>query len=216
MLLLPLLLPPLLSLLLLSPVAATAVSAVAAPSSCKLLMPCNKIVGVLQPAKIWHNYNLFLICCCCPCCCCCLCCCTNLACQLHVGAAREIALRCCCWFWCSFLALAWAPTQAQSVNLAAEWLATASCKCQLQVATVAVAVACAEVSESVLEKRRAMGMQTAEHTQAQPGGAHGGSGRARGGGATVVSFAAVSVCFLSCSSLRSLQRSAQWCKTMHA
>lgn len=172
LLLLPLLLPPLLSLLLLSPVAATAV---AAPSSCKLLMPCNKIVGVLQPAKIWHNYNLFLICCCCPCCCCCLCCCTNLACQLHVGAAREIALRCCCCCccWCSFLALAWAPTQAQSVNLAAEWLATASCKCQLQVATVAVAVACAEVSESVLEKRRAMGMQTAEHTQAQPGGAQG-------------------------------------------
>lgn len=135
--------------------------------------------------------------------------CTNLACQLHVGAAREIALRCC---WCSFLALAWAPTQAQSVNLAAEWLATASCKCQLLVATVAVA--CAEVSESVLEKRRAMGMQTAEHTQAQPRGAQGQRRSTRRGG-TVVSFAAVSVCFLSCSSLLSL-RSAQWCKTMHA
>lgn len=111
----------------------TAFSAVSAAAPfychlcCKLLMPCNKIVGVLQPAKIWHNYNLFLICCCCPCCC--LCCCTNLACQLHVGAAREIALRCCCCCccWCSFLALvvAWAPTQAHSVNLA--------CHCKLQV-----------------------------------------------------------------------------------
>lgn len=67
-----------------------------------------------------------VVCCCCGCCCC-----SYLACLLHVGAAREIALH------CSFLAsgghssgtlelsvqtvqrLWQSPTQAQSVNLKA-------------------------------------------------------------------------------------------------
>lgn len=35
--------------------------------------------------EIWHNYNEFSFCCCC---------CANLACLLHVGAARETALQC--------------------------------------------------------------------------------------------------------------------------